>query len=252
MHQARVAGQSPNERAWDIQRAILKFLETAWKKPDEGIWEVRGGCRHFTHSKIMAWVAFERAVCAVEKFGLQGPVDCWRANARALHEEICTRGFNPKIGAFTQEYGGKRLDASLLMAPLVGFLPISDPRVQGTLHAIEERLLEDGFVNRYSDIGSERIDGLPPGEAAFLPCTFWLADNYVLSGRMDEAREVFDRLLAVRNDLGLLAEEYDPKTRRQLGNFPQAFSHVGLINTAHNLCNGHGPARERAKASPRA
>jgi GH15 family glucan-1,4-alpha-glucosidase len=189
-------------------------------------------------------VAFDRAAKAVETFGLEGPADRWRWNARRLHEEICTKGFSQAHGAFTQEYGSERLDASLLMTPLVGFLPADDARVRGTVRAIERELLIDGYVQRYLPEDSS-VDGLPPGEAAFLPCTFWLADNYALAGRIEEARAVFERLLAIRNDLGLLAEEYDPRARRQLGNFPQAFSHVGLINTARNLSSHDGPAHLR-------
>jgi GH15 family glucan-1,4-alpha-glucosidase len=250
MHEARCAGIDSDVHPWAIQRAILEFLETAWTEPDEGIWEVRGPRRHFTHSKIMAWVAFDRGAKAVERFKLEGPGERWREQARRLRKEILARGFNPKRDAFTQEYDSDRLDASLLMTPLVGFLPASDERVKGTIRAIEKELLVDGFVRRYLPEDAPPVDGLPPGEAAFLPCTFWLADNYAVSGRMDEAREVFERLLAVRNDLGLLAEEYDPQTRRLMGNFPQAFSHVGVINTAHHL-NPAGPeAHQRAAECP--
>jgi len=245
MHQARCAGQEPGGHAWEIQCALMEFLETAWHHPDEGIWEVRGPRRHFTHSKVMAWLAFSRAVSDVEHFGLEGPVDRWRAHRDHLHAEVCARGFNRERQSFVQEYDSDRLDASLLMVPLVGFLPISDARVQGTIKAIETELFRDGFVQRYRT--EKSVDGLPPGEAAFLPCTFWLVDNYVLSGRKAEARELFEKLLAVRNDLGLLAEEYDTQQQRLVGNFPQAFSHVGLVNTAQNLASTAGPAHQRCR-----
>lgn len=248
LHQARCAGLPANPASWRIQRAMLKFLEEAWREPDEGIWEVRGPRRHFTHSKLMAWVAFDRAVKTVEHFHLDGDADRWRLLRDEIHREICACGFNRDKGAFVQEYGGTELDASLLMAPLVGFLPSNDPRVVGTLAAIERELLVDGFVRRYRCETLSHVDGLPPGEGAFLLCTFWLADNYALAGRHDEARAVFERLLAIRNDLGLLAEEYDPHARRLLGNFPQAFSHIGLVNTARNLSARGGPAHERPHA----
>jgi GH15 family glucan-1,4-alpha-glucosidase len=250
MHEARCAGIDSDPYPWSIQRSILDFLEGAWKEPDEGIWEVRGPRRHFTHSKIMAWVAFDRGAKAVERFKLDGPAERWKDHARRLREEILAKGFNAKLGAFTQEYGSDRLEAILLMTTLVGFLPASDERVRGTVRAIERELLGEGFVYRYLREDSPPVDGLPGGEAAFLPCTFWLADNYALAGRTDEAREVFERVLAVRNDLGLLAEEYDPRTRRQLGNFPQAFSHVGVINTAHHLCPSACQAHERHSEHP--
>lgn len=247
MHQARVAGIEQDEPSWRLQCAILNFLESVWKEPDEGIWEVRGPRRHFTHSKLMAWVAFHRAVQAVEHLKLEGPLDRWKRHRDALRKEISEKGFHPGRGAFTQEYGSDRLDASLLMVPLVGFLPASDERVKGTVRAIEKELLVDGFVLRYKPDDSSGVDGLPPGEGAFLPCTFWLADNYALAGRKTEARAVFERLLAIRNDLGLLAEEYDPKEQRMVGNFPQAFTHVGLVNTANNLVDHSGPAAKRQR-----
>ncbi len=235
-HQGRVHELEVSKEAWALQRRLLGFLENAWKEPDEGIWEVRGPRRHFTHSKVMAWVAFDRGVQAVERFDRNGPVERWREVRAAIHEEVCAKGFDSELNSFTQSYGSKRLDASLLMIPLVDFLPADDPRMAGTLAAIERDLVRDGFVYRYShDEEVESVDGLPPGEGAFLPCTFWLADNLALQGRLDEARAVFERLLALRNDLGLLAEEYDPVSRRQLGNFPQAFTHVALVNTAFNL-----------------
>ena len=244
LHVARRTGLLPSEDAWRVERLLVRYVESVWRDPDEGIWEVRGGRRHFTHSKVMAWVALDRAVKAVERFGLAGPVDRWRAVRAAIHEDVCRHGFDATVGAFVQSYGSTVPDASLLMIPLVGFLPPSDPRVLGTMNVVRERLTSDGFVARYQPMPD--VDGLPHGEAAFLPCTLWLADNLALQGRPDEAREVFERVLAVRNDVGLLAEEYDPTARRLLGNFPQALSHVGLINTARNLTRAGGPAERRA------
>jgi GH15 family glucan-1,4-alpha-glucosidase len=236
MHQGRVRNLEISKEAWALQRRLLGYLEHAWKEPDEGIWEVRGGRRHFTHSKVMAWVAFDRGVQAVERFGRNGPIERWREIRAMIHREICQEGFDVELNSFTQSYGSKELDASLLIIPLVGFLPSDDARVVGTVAAIERDLVRDGFVYRYaSDRHAESVDGLPPGEGAFLPCTFWFADNLALQGRLDEAEETFERVLALRNDLGLLAEEWDPSTRRQLGNYPQAFTHVSLVNSAFNL-----------------
>ena len=245
LHLARRAGIPPDPDAWALQRALISHLETAWRQPDEGIWEVRGPRRHFTHSKVMAWVAFDRAVKAVERYGADGPVDRWRQLRAEVHAEVCEKGFDPRRDTFTQYYGSQDLDASLLMIPLVGFLPATEPRVIGTVKAIERDLMCDGFVQRY--LPKEHIDGLPPGEGAFVACTFWLADNYELQGRRADARQLFERLLGLCNDLGLLAEQYDPASNRQLGNFPQAFSHVMLINTARNLAREEGPAEERKK-----
>jgi GH15 family glucan-1,4-alpha-glucosidase len=236
LHQGRIRDLEVSKEAWALQRRLLGFLEHAWKEPDEGIWEVRGPRRHFTHSKVMAWVAFDRGVQAVERFGRAGPVERWREIRRAIHHEVCERGFDAELNSFTQSYGSKRLDASLLIIPLVGFLPPDDPRMVGTVTAIERELVRDGFVYRYTpDEEARSVDGLPPGEGAFLPCTFWLADNLALQGRLDEAHAIFQGLLDLRSDLGLLAEEWDPTARRQLGNFPQAFTHVALVNTAFNL-----------------
>ncbi|MBV9814933.1 MAG: glycoside hydrolase family 15 protein, partial [Alphaproteobacteria bacterium] len=236
------------ERAVAIGRTILGHLARIWHHPDEGIWEVRGPSRHFTHSKVMAWVAFDRAVKILEQIGEQlggaEAIDSLRRIRDDIHHDVCRRGFDPDLGSFVQAYGSKSLDASLLLLPLVGFLPPTDPRIAGTVKAIEQRLYIDGFVMRY-DTG-EVEDGLPPGEGAFLACSFWLADNYVLLGRLDEARELFERLLSLRNDVGLLAEEFDPRLSRQVGNFPQAFSHVALVNTAYNLTRAQGPAQQRA------
>jgi GH15 family glucan-1,4-alpha-glucosidase len=243
MHLARKS--NIDGKSWAVERALLRFLETGWKEPDSGIWEIRGEPRHFTHSKVMAWVAFDRAVKAIERFGREGPLEKWRRLRDQVKDEICERGYDRSRGTFTQSYGGRELDASLLMMPLVGFLPATDERMRGTVRAIERELMRDGFVCRYSPDGSERVDGLPSGEGVFLACTFWLADNYALEGRADEARVVFERVLAAANDVGLLSEEYDPAEQRLLGNFPQAFSHVGLINTAHNLSQAVKPAEHR-------
>jgi len=245
-HVARRQGLDPEEEAWRVQCALMEFLESAWSKPDEGIWEVRGPRRHFTHSKIMAWVAFDRSVKSIERFGLDGPVERWRHLRDAICEEVCRQGFDRERNAFVQFYGSKHLDASLLMIPLVGFLRADDQRVRGTVAAIERDLMRDGFVARYHP--DEAVDGLPAAEGVFLPCTFWFADNLTLSGRHEEARQIFERLLALCNDVGLLSEEYDTANRRLLGNFPQAFTHVSLINTAHNLSRATGPAKDRQQS----
>jgi GH15 family glucan-1,4-alpha-glucosidase len=244
LYVGRHLGLAPDASGWALEQKLVAHLETIWQEPDEGIWEVRGPRRHFTHSKVMAWVAFDRVIRSVEEFGLEGPVERWTAIRDRIHEDVCRQGFDPGLGSFVQSYGSSQLDASLLMIAIVGFLPASDPRVIGTVAAIERRLLHDGFVLRY-DTGPG-TDGLPPGEGAFLACSFWLADNYVLQGRIEEARALFTRLLALRNDVGLLAEEYDPVLRRQVGNFPQAFSHLALIGTARNLLDAAGPARQRS------
>lgn len=242
-HFARRVGLDPDENTWRVQTALTEFVESAWQLPDEGIWEVRGPRRHFTHSKVMAWVALDRAVKAVERFGLEGPSGRWREARDQIHAEVCAKGFDPAIDSFVQYYGSKEVDGSLLLIPLVGFLPGTDPRMIGTVKAIQERLTMDGLVSRYAD--APYVDGLPPGEGAFIACTFWLADNLALQGRFSEARDLFERLLALRNDVGLLSEQYDRASRRFLGNFPQAFSHVGLINTARNLSRHGGPAENR-------
>jgi GH15 family glucan-1,4-alpha-glucosidase len=235
LHQARVAGLKQDDPSWALQAHLMSFVEEHWVDPDEGIWEVRGGPRQFTHSKLMAWVAADRAVKAVERFGLPGPAARWRALREDIRRDILTRGYDADRETFTQYYGSRELDAALLMVPLVGFLPPDDPRVRGTVAAIEDELLQDGFVQRYTQVPGDTVDGLPAGEGAFLACTFWLADNYALQGRHDEARDGFERLLALRNDVGLLSEEYDPAAGRLVGNFPQAFSHVPLIDTARTL-----------------
>jgi GH15 family glucan-1,4-alpha-glucosidase len=247
MFQALKSGMPPLERALALRPVVLDYLATAWRQPDEGIWEVRGGQQHFVHSKVMAWVAFDRAARQVEVSSEPG--QRWREIADEIHADVCERGFDRDLNSFVQAYGSKRLDASLLLIPLVGFLPATDPRVHGTLRAIEDKLLIDGeFVLRYET--DNPADGLPAGEGAFLACSFWLVDNYVLQDRYAEARKLFARLLSRCNDLGLLAEEFDPLTGRMLGNFPQAFSHVGLINSALNLNRQTGPAEERAELQP--
>jgi len=243
LHVSRRIGLAYDEASWALETNLMKHLEKIWTQPDEGIWEVRGPRQHFTHSKVMAWVAFDRAVKSMEQFGLAGPIDRWRAARDAVHASACKEGFDAAQGSFVQAYGSKELDASLLLIPIVGFLPPEDPRVRGTVAAIEKRLLHGGFVQRY-ETGSG-VDGLPPGEGAFLACSFWLADNYVLQGRREEAESLFQRLTGLCNDVGLLSEEYDPRTKRLVGNFPQAFSHVSLINTALNLTRAEGPAQDR-------
>jgi GH15 family glucan-1,4-alpha-glucosidase len=233
LHSARAGGIKDAAAGWELQAGIVEHLATIWDKPDEGIWEVRGGARDFTHSKVMAWVALDRSIRSAEQFGLPGPLDAWRALRSRIHQTVCARGFDREKCSFTQSFGSTDLDASCLMIPLVGFLPDNDPRVVGTIAAVERELLDGGFVMRYrSESGA---DGLPPGEGAFLACSFWLSECYARQGRMNDARGLFDRLLGLRNDLGLLSEEYDPRTRRQVGNFPQAFSHVALISGAFAL-----------------
>ncbi|HEY0997239.1 MAG TPA: glycoside hydrolase family 15 protein [Gemmatimonadaceae bacterium] len=243
LYQAGRRGTNHDVHGWDLQKALVGHLEKIWMLPDQGLWEVRGPEQHFTHSKVMAWVALDRAVRSVEEFGLEGPQDRWRALRDQLHREVCERAWNPELGSFVQAYGSRQLDASLLMMALVGFLPPEDPRIRGTVACIERRLVADGFVLRYDTAATD--DGLPAGEGAFLACSFWLADNYALLGRHDDARALFERLLALRNDVGLLAEEYDPRLRRQVGNFPQAFSHVALVGTALNLGQQEQPGAGR-------
>jgi GH15 family glucan-1,4-alpha-glucosidase len=244
LYQARAAGLQYSAEGWDFQCALLAHLEAIWSSPDEGIWEVRGGRQHFTYSKVMAWVAFDRTIKDAETFGLEAPVDHWRKVRADIHAEVCERAFNPRLGAFVQAYGSEHLDASALLIPVLGFLPPEDARVQRTVEAIERRLVRNGVVLRYDTSVTE--DGLPPGEGAFLACSFWLADAYVLLGRDEDARRLFERLLTLRNDLGLLSEEYDPAIKRQLGNFPQAFSHIALVNTAHNLERAEKPCEQRS------
>ena len=245
LHQGRKEGLPTHDQAWDVQRALLEHLEKVWQEKDNGIWEVRGPRRHFTYSKIMCWVAFDRGVKAVEQFGRRGPAGRWREIRARIHAEVCQRGFSRKRNAFVQSYGSPYLDASLLLIPTTGFLPADDPRVKGTIEAIQRDLTLDGFALRYRT--RRTLDGLPPGEGVFLACSFWLVDALCMIGRPDEGHRLFERLLALRNDVGLLAEEYDPASGRRLGNFPQAFSHVALVGTALNLAGHEKPAEQRAE-----
>ena len=236
LYRARVKGLRASDDAWRLTTKILDWLESGWSREDEGIWEVRGPRRHFTHSKVMAWVAFDRAVKMVTRVGREGPVERWRAQRKAIREDVLRFGYNPEKRSFTQYYGSDRLDASLLLIPLVGFLKASDPRVVGTVEAIQQELLRDGFVERYrADDGNVDVDGLPPREGVFLPCSFWLVAVLSQQGRHEEAVALFERLLSLRNDLGLISEEYDTEHGRLLGNFPQAFTHIGIVETAFTL-----------------
>jgi GH15 family glucan-1,4-alpha-glucosidase len=248
MHQARKSASSVPEQSAAIEREWISYLEQIWMHPDEGIWEVRGERQQFTHSKVMAWVAVDRAIKDFERFKLAGPIDHWRGLRKKIHEHVCQNGFNPAVGTFVQSYGSTALDASLLLIPLVGFLPASDPRVVATVEAIERKLVVDGFVLRYDLEKSD--DGVQGDEATFLLCSFWLVDCLIMLGRRDAADHLFNRLLNVRNDLGLLAEEYDPIAGRQLGNFPQAFSHIGLVNSAVNLSRAIAPLSQRTDTEP--
>jgi GH15 family glucan-1,4-alpha-glucosidase len=240
LHLARAADLEPHPEAWNVQIALLKFLESHWDLPDEGIWEVRGPRQHFTHSKIMAWVAFDRAIKDAEREGMEGPIDRWRQLRDTIHAQVCEKGFDQRNNTFVQSYETSYLDASLLLIPQVGFLPADDPRVLGTIAAIERHLIVEGLVLRYST--ATDVDALPPGEGTFLACSFWLADSYVLTGRRAEAQALFERLLGLGNDLGLFAEEYDPRAKRMLGNFPQALTHMALVNTARLLSMPEGEA----------
>jgi GH15 family glucan-1,4-alpha-glucosidase len=236
---AREHGLEASDHAWQLSVNLLEFLERAWRRPDSGLWEVRGPNRHFTHSKVMAWVAFDRAVHTSETWGREGPVDHWRAIREEIHADVCANGFDAELGSFVQSYGSKRLDASLLLIPLVGFLPPEDERVVGTVEAIGRTLAWDGLIMRYeADEENVRVDGLPPGEGAFLPCSFWYVADLALLGRLEEARALYERLLGLRNDLGLISEEYDPDAGRMLGNFPQAFTHMALVTCAYVLERG--------------
>ncbi|GAA1018452.1 glucoamylase [Acrocarpospora pleiomorpha] len=235
LYQSLRHGLPPNDHAWQLTRKMLDFIETGWDQPDEGLWEVRGPRRHFTHSKVMAWVAADRAVRVVRELGRAGPAERWQALADHIHAEVLRKGFDAERNTFTQSYGSRELDAALLLIPMVGFLPPEDPRVHGTIEAVERELSSDGFILRYPIAESNNVDGLPGGEGAFLACSFWLAEAKARIGRKEEAIELFERLLALRNDVGLLAEEFDPRYGRMVGNFPQAFSHVPLIHTAQAL-----------------
>ncbi len=243
-YQARRGGVAGDESGWGLELAILDHLKAVWTKPDHGIWEMRGPPQHFTYSKVMAWVAYDRAIKSAEGFGLEGPIDEWRTLRDHIFHEVCERAFNKELGIFTQAYGSKLLDASLLLVPCVGFLPVDDPRIERTVAAIERDLVRDGFVMRYNTDAAH--DTLPPGEGAFLACSFWLVDVYILQGRFDDAERLFRRLVALRNDVGLLSEEYDPASKRLVGNFPQAFSHLALINSAYNLTRSQKPLHQRA------
>jgi GH15 family glucan-1,4-alpha-glucosidase len=236
LYQSRRHGIPASDAAWRLTHKVIDWLESGWREPDEGIWEVRGPRRHFTHSKVMAWVAFDRAVKTIQRFERNGPLDRWKAARKAIRAEVLREGYNAERGAFTQYFGSDRLDASCLLIPLVGFLPATDERVVGTVRAIEKELVRDGFVERYrADEENADVDGLPPGEGAFLPCSFWLAAVLHQQGRHREARELYERLLGLRNDLGLISEEYDPERGRLVGNFPQAFTHIGIVETAFTL-----------------
>ena len=243
-HQARRCGLTTNESGWDVQIKFLEHLTKIWHGPDQGIWEMRGPAQHFTYSKVMAWVAFDRAIKSAETFGLEGPLDEWRKLRDEVFAEACERGYDKKLGTFVQAYGSNQLDANLLQLPCVGFLPVTDPRIERTIAAIERRLVRDGFVRRYST--EEVEDALPPGEGAFLACSFWLVDVYILQERFGEAEALFRRLAALANDVGLLSEEYEPNSKRLVGNFPQAFSHLALINSAYNLTRARKPVHQRA------
>ncbi len=243
-YQARRVGLSTHQSGWDLQLKFLEHLKDIWSKPDHGIWEMRGQARHFVYSKVMAWVAFDRGIKSVETFGLDGPVDDWVKLRDEIFKDVCKRGFNDKLGTFVQAYGSDQLDASLLLLPCVGFLPVGDRRIGNTIAAIERRLVRDCFVSRYS---TEQVDdALPPGEGAFLACSFWLVDVYILQDRFDDAETLFRRLVGLRNDVGLLSEQYDPGARRLVGNFPQAFSHLALVNSAYNLTRITKPVQQRA------
>jgi len=244
-HQARRGGLTTNESGWDAQIKFLEYLARIWREPDQGIWEMRGPAQHFTYSKVMAWVAFDRTIKSAENFGLEGPLEEWRRLRDEICDDVCTHAYNKKLGTFVQAYGSDQLDASLLMVPCVGFLPVSDPRIAATIAAIERRLLRDGLVIRYCT--EDVTDALPPGEGAFLACSFWLVDVYILQERFEEAENLFRRLVGLCNEVGLLSEEYDPSSRRLIGNFPQAFSHMALVNSAYNLTRVRKPLLQRAQ-----
>jgi GH15 family glucan-1,4-alpha-glucosidase len=250
LHQGRHGELAESQAGWSLQLSLLEHLERIWNQPDYGIWEVRAQPRHFTYSKVMAWVAVDRMICSAQEFKLEAPLKRWKQWRARIHEDVCRHAFNSKLGAFVQSYGSDRLDASVLLLPLVGFLPARDPRVRSTVSAIERYLMVDGLVQRYAATGP-RQDGLPPGEGAFLACSFWLVDNLVLLNRRGDARRLYERLLALRNDLGLLSEEYDSRAARLVGNFPQSFSHIALVNSAYNLTQATGPAKQRASGHHR-
>jgi GH15 family glucan-1,4-alpha-glucosidase len=246
LHQARQGGLGVDEAGWAVQREMLVHVEKVWREPDEGIWEVRSKREHFTYSKAMAWVAFDRAIKSAEKWNLPAPLARWRKIRQEIHEDVCARGFDRELNSFVRAYGTQELDASLLLLPAIGFLPGEDPRIRGTVAAIERRLMRDGLVYRYHQ--DESDDGLRGDEGVFLACSFWLADAYLLCGRREDAVALFERLLSLRNDVGLLSEEYEPRSRRFVGNFPQAFSHLALVNTASNIAHHEKPAEQRSDA----
>ena len=243
LYQARRRGLTADDDDWTVQIELLKHLEQVWCEKDEGIWEVRGGPQHFTYSKVMAWVAFDRAIKTVEEYGLRGPIAHWRLLRDKIHDEVCAKGWSDKASAFTQAYGTEKLDASILLMPLTGFLPADDPRIRKTVEAIERVLLKDGFVRRYIN---DDEDGLQGTEGAFIACSFWFVDCLCLIGRKDDARNMFERLISISTDLGFMSEEYDLGHKRLIGNFPQAFSHIAMINSAFNLDDGDTPAKERS------
>jgi GH15 family glucan-1,4-alpha-glucosidase len=245
LHQARLGRLAASESRWELQTEFIAHLEKIWPSTDSGIWEVRGEQRHFTYSKAMAWVAFDRTIKSAERFGLDGPVEHWRQIRDEIHADVCRLGFDTALGSFVRSYGSKQLDASLLLLPVIGFLPPDDPRIRGTVAAIERTLVTDGLVRRYNT--DQANDGLPAGEGVFLACSFWLVDAYLILGRRDDALRLFERLLALRNDVGLLSEEYDPYANRLIGNFPQAFSHLALVNSATNLAHSIKPAEQRSE-----
>jgi GH15 family glucan-1,4-alpha-glucosidase len=254
LYHARSEGQPPVPEAWRLEYALVEHLESIADRPDHGMWEVRGPPEHFTHSKVMVWVAVDRALKTAARYKLEVPLDRWRGWRDALHAEICEKAYDSTLGSFVQSYGSKLLDASLLLMSEVGFLPPEDPRIRGTIAAVEKHLMSNGLVYRYDTDATD--DGLPPGEGAFIACSFWLADNLALIGRHDDAWKLCERLMSLRNDVGLLSEQYDPVAKRQLGNFPQAFSHVALVNTALNLsgtkaAEGRRPAHQRARSGLR-
>ena len=243
VHQARKGGLAPLQSGWDLQLAIIEQVEEVWHKPDEGIWEVRSGPEQFVYSKVMAWVAFDRTIRSAERFKLKGPIKHWRQIRETIHKQVCEEGYNAELNSFVRSYGSNEVDASLLLIPAMGFLPATDPRVVGTVAQVEKTLMKDGFVQRYDT--SKANDGLPPGEGMFLACSFWLVDAYLMMGREKDGIELFERLLGLCNDVGLLSEEYDIEAKRLCGNFPQAFSHLALVNTACNLGRDGRPVEQR-------
>jgi GH15 family glucan-1,4-alpha-glucosidase len=244
LHQARLGKLAASESRWELQKEFIAHLEQIWSNTDSGIWEVRGEKLHFTYSKVMAWVAFDRTIKSAERFGLDGPVAHWRKIRDEIHADVCRLGFDTSLGSFVRSYGSKQLDASLLLLPAIGFLPAEDPRIRGTVEAIERSLVTDGLVRRYNTDSAD--DGLPAGEGVFLACSFWLVDAYLMLGRREDAVRLFERLLSLRNDVGLLSEEYDPYANRLIGNFPQAFSHLALVNSATNLADTITPVEQRS------